>query len=385
MFSDSRRLEQLQKTYESVVSMLEDEQTKSRQLEEESVALAMKLKRETARVDAVEAENGELKERLAQSDNELARLEQEARETSSRYEAAVAEAADAADAGRLKVAEELARAERKFASELAAVERACAAREQAMARAISDLEVDLRAATAHGSVAAQQAAQRVQAADREKEEYRDQMRKSVGSERQRVASMLYKEALQKQTLEDQERQLEELNVELADTRQSLSEAEAALRAANQRLEEHAPKEQETARQMAALAQAQAKNTSYIEELDEQLAVEQAAREEQASLVAQLQTALTERTSKEAASASAAAEAERALAALKQEARALRLAVKSIAAKRVVGSTQTEENVAGPEMASQTDWAAVHMPLPCLPHGGSLPKSEKAPWPTARSR
>ena len=90
--------------------------------------------------------------------------------------------------------------------------------------------------------------------------------------------------------------------------------------------------------------------------------------------------------KEAGSAQRAADAEKALATLKQEARALRVAVRSQNMKKVVASTQTER-VEGPQLSCQTEWQAVHMPLPCLPHGGTwvqggervmLPKSFARP-------
>lgn len=113
-----------------------------------------------------------------------------------------------------------------------------------------------------------------------------------------------------------------------------------------------------------------RQVSYIEELDERLAVEQATREEQARLLAQLQQSLSDRTAKEAASAQRAAEAEKALETLKREARALRVAVRSVQCKKVVAACQTER-VEGPQAAVQCDFQAVHMPLPALPHGGTL--------------
>ena len=53
-----------------------------------------------------------------------------------------------------------------------------------------------------------------------------------------------------------------------------------------------------------------------------------------------------------------------------QARALRVAVRSINMKRTHAACQTER-VEGPQMAAQTDFVAVHMPLPALPHGGTL--------------
>ena len=52
----------------------------------------------------------------------------------------------------------------------------------------------------------------------------------------------------------------------------------------------------------------------------------------------------------------------------QEARALRVAVRSINMSKVVGSTQTER-IEGPALHSQTDFVSIDMPLPGLPHGG----------------
>jgi len=196
------------------------------------------------------------------------------------------------------------------------------------------------------------------------------MRRSVGVERQRVAGMLYKEALQSHTLEEQERQIEEINVELADTRQGLREAEAAAANARQQLAEKVAAAATYDIQLLALSDAQAKKVSYIEELDERLAVEQATREEQARLIAQLQATLSERTSREASSATRATESEKALATLKQEVRALRVAVRSTTMRKVVATTQTER-VEGPAMGVQTDFVRLDMPLPCLPHGGVL--------------
>ena len=37
----------------------------------------------------------------------------------------------------------------------------------------------------------------------------------------------------------------------------------------------------------------------------------------------------------------------------------------------MASSQTEK-MEGPAAAMQTDWVAVHMPLPALPHGGTWP-------------
>ena len=70
------------------------------------------------------------------------------------------------------------------------------------------------------AVESEAAAARAEAADLSVTRMQEETRRAVGAERQRVAGMLYKEALQTATIEDQARQLEELNAELADARQA---------------------------------------------------------------------------------------------------------------------------------------------------------------------
>ena len=55
-----------------------------------------------------------------------------------------------------------------------------------------------------------------------------------------------------------------------------------------------------------------------------------------------------------------------------------MAVRSTNMKKTVASTQTERDVAGPAIAIQTEWQAVHMPLPALPHGGTWVEGGKKP-------
>ena len=57
--------------------------------------------------------------------------------------------------------------------------------------------------------------------------------------------------------------------------------------------------------------------------------------------------------------------------LKRSVRELRVAAGAIAVKRSAAACQTTR-VEGPAVACQTEWCAVHMPLPALPHGGSWP-------------
>ena len=118
--------------------------------------------------------------------------------------------------------------------------------------------------------------------------------------------------------------------------------------------------------------AQAKAVEYIEELDERLAVEQAVIEEQKALIGHLQESLTEKTSKEASSATRLVMTEGALGELKQEARALRVAL------RQAQTNADEAKAKMPQSGCQTEWQTVHMPLPCLPHGGTWSAGGKKP-------
>ena len=397
------KLAQLQQNYEAVVSMMREGEAERDELRT-ALDEAAAVHRDEAERLAAECEEristcerqaederaehaatlAELQERLAASDaalraaqaaqasaeREVERLEREAAAASSRFEAAVAEQADAADVGRRKVEQELDQTRRSLAVEATRAAAMGAAREAALATALAEAEDECTLAAERGEALAARARERAAAADKAAEDYKDEMRRSVGAERQRVAGMLYKEALQTHTLEENERQIEELNVELADARESLREAKEDATAARRELAEKVAASATYDTQLLALSAAQAKKVSYIEELDERLAVEQATREEQARLIAQLQKSVTERTTKEAASATRAAEAEKALATLKQEARALRVAVRSANLKKVVAACQTER-VEGPQMSVQTDFQSIQMPLPALPHGGML--------------
>ena len=184
--------------------------------------------------------------------------------------------------------------------------------------------------------------------------------------------MLYKEALQTQTLQEQEKQLEDLNMELADARDSLRESQQQAQEYAARLERQGEAEVEARVQLSALSAAQAKAVEYIEELDERLAVEQAVIEEQKALIGHLQESLTEKTSKEASSATRLVMTEGALGELKQEARALRVAL------RQAQTNADEAKAKMPQSGCQTEWQTVHMPLPCLPHGGTWSAGGKKP-------
>jgi len=209
------------------------------------------------------------------------------------------------------------------------------------------------------------------AAEKAETSLREELRRSVGVERQRVAGMLYKEALQTHTLEEQARQLEELNADLADAREALREAQEAGEEATALADSHSEELGRMQVHLSALQDSQHKSVTYIENLDDQLAAEQAAREEQAELIRALQTTLSDRTSKEASSSSRAAEAEASLKEHKRMVRELRIAAGAVRLKTSVAACQTERGPPNPEAASQTDWAAVATPLPRLPHGGCL--------------
>jgi peptidoglycan hydrolase CwlO-like protein len=106
------------------------------------------------------------------------------------------------------VSEELAETVRQHAAELSANGVAAVAREAALSAALNELESERELAAQRGEALASKARERAAAADKVAETYQHEMRRSVGVERQRVAGMLYKEALQSHTLEEQERQVQ---------------------------------------------------------------------------------------------------------------------------------------------------------------------------------
>ena len=122
--------------------------------------------------------------------------------------------------------------------------------------------------------------------------------------------------------------------------------------------------------MRALLDSQQKNVAYIESLDERLALEQESRAEATAAVSRLEAAAAESAGREAAATARATEAEVSVATLKRAVRELRVAAGAKNVKRSIGMSQTEK-MPGPELAVQTEWAVVAMPLPSLPHGGAL--------------
>ena len=94
----------------------------------------------------------------------------------------------------------------------------------------------------------------------------------AGIERQRVAGMLYKEALQTHTLEEQARQLEELNAELADTRESLRESHEEVAEAKSLADRRTAELARVQVQLTALQDSQHKSLRSVEHLDDQVRV-----------------------------------------------------------------------------------------------------------------
>jgi len=182
----------------------------------------------------------------------------------------------------------------------------------------------------------------------------------VGAERQRVAGMLYKEALQTHTIEEQSKQLAELNAELARLQQARKENAEAVAA-----------QKEMQEQLQALADSRSEHMQSILSLDESLANEQALREEAQQLVHSLQDALSERASREAATSERANRAEEALTDLKkayrevrmQLARAVSASEKASSDLRAAEAARRTAAGSKPNAAVQTEWVSMILPLP----------------------
>jgi len=107
-------------------------------------------------------------------------------------------------------------------------------------------------------------------------------------------------------------------------------------------------------QLTALQDSQHKSLRSVEHLDDQLADEQQRREQAEEQLKTVQATLSTIE--------------------KKHARELRIASGASRLKTTAAACQTERGHLNPEKALQTDWCAVHMPLPTLPHGGCiLPK------------
>jgi len=185
-------------------------------------SLAQELRRE--RNAAVEAAEDA---RVAQRDEAAAAAAAAQRAAAAQAEAAEArrEARDAAD--RASAAEGRADAEAAAAAQ-ARLDAHSAAAAAAAARAAWDASESERAAAESERVQAAGAAAEIAAAERARvaaaeagaEAEREKMRRVVGVERQRVASLMYKEALHSHTIEEQTRQLEAISAQLAAAQES---------------------------------------------------------------------------------------------------------------------------------------------------------------------
>jgi organic radical activating enzyme len=134
---------------------------------------------------------------------------------------------------------------------------------------------------------------------------REETRRAVGAERQRVAGMLYKEALQTHTLEEQAGQIDELITEVAGAKQLAAERDRLV----------AERDQISA-ELQALAESRSEHVQSILNLDDQLAIEQQTRQEAQLLLQQTQAALAQRAAREAEATKRVQQAENTLAAYK---------------------------------------------------------------------
>jgi len=207
---------------------------------------------------------------------------------------------------------------------------------------------------------------RAEAAEIAAEESREEMRRAVGAERQRVAGMLYKEALQSHTLDEQAKQLEELNAQLAEAEQAKRERAEAVAARNA-MEE----------QFQALVDSKSKHVQSMLSLDEQLAQEQQLRAESQQIVQTLQAALTDRATREASTSERARRAEEALEALKKSYREMRTQLGKALTQGEKAATELRNMEAARRAAAstlpcasvQTEWVSMILPLPA-PKGGA---------------
>lgn len=189
---------------------------------------------------------------------------------------------------------------------------------------------------------------------------REEMKKAIAAERQRVASITYKEALHAHTIDEQAQQLEELSSQLADARAEGAGASLATKAlANMQKE------------LKALAESRAKDIAKILALDEQLSEEQEARVQQAASITALQQALTARVARETAADERARRAEADYSNLRTQYRDLRLQLAAAAREiqsRDEAAAQAEairraEAAALPSVSVQTEFISMIVPLP----------------------
>jgi len=111
----------------------------------------------------------------------------------------------------------------------------------------------------------------------------EESRRLVGAERQRVAGMIYKEALQARTLEEQAAQLETLTAQLG-------EAQAAAAGRDEAIAQRRAMEES----LAALSESRARDMDKILALDELLGEEQQRAQEAAATIGSCQRARVEK-------------------------------------------------------------------------------------------
>lgn len=270
-------------------------------------------------------------------------MEAERRATAAQEQEQEQARAAAATEGRLRHAEEMARAREashaaREANQIAGAADAAFVAVEALGDDLAALEAAL-AEMGPKAVASEEAAARAEAADLSVTRMREETRRAVGAERQRVAGMLYKEALQTHTLEEQAGQIDELITEVAGAKQLAAERDRLV----------AERDQISA-ELQALAESRSEHVQSILNLDDQLAIEQQTRQEAQLLLQQTQAALAQRAAREAEATKRVQQAENTLAAYKVSYRELR--------SQLGGALHNRRPA-----EAQTDWQAINLPLP----------------------
>jgi len=333
-------------------SMLAQARQETQHVREELLAAEAKAAAAAAAATAATASEARALEAAAAARVGMERGAEELRDARSALEAQLS-------AAKVEAKEQVERsaAEQRQASDAAGREEL--ARDKMWSRLCSEMdgEIDRLLVTAR-TVSGCEA--RALAAERAADELREESRRVVGAERQRVAGMLYKEALQSHTLEEQAKQLESLNDRLAEAQQAKRERIEAVEA-QKAMEE----------QMQALADSKSKHVQSMLALDEQLAQEQQLRVEQDQIVQTLQAALTDRATREASTSERARRAEESLEALKKSYREVRqqLGKALTSAEKARTDLRSAEAarraIAGshPCASVQTEWVSMILPLP----------------------
>ena len=210
-----------------------EEQARRRQEGEAQELEAALAEAQQAATEAT-AMNADLQDRLEAAEARAAKAEVEVTNVQQTSEALLAEASEAARAERERLegslresAQQVEAAHATMAAEVeaaAARVSAAAEREAEVRAALEKAESELRRREEEDASDVASAKDRASAAEKASESMREELRRSVGVERQRVAGMLYKEAMQAHTLEAQAAQIEQLNTDLADAHEALRES-----------------------------------------------------------------------------------------------------------------------------------------------------------------